>query len=996
MDTERCRALNEQLEALIHLTPLQRSIFLADMQGKDPEMASDLRALLDAEDIAVDFMAEPVAIPIFAEGIKSPGSLIGPYRVLSLLGEGGMGRVYLAERMDGTFDKRVALKQVRPGIGLDTTLRLFRKERFIHARMNHPNIVHIMDAGSSEDDYPYLVMEYVEGTNIDAYCDKNRLNIRQRLSLFALVCRAVHFMHGHMVIHRDLKPANILVTDSGQPKLLDFGIARLMESDPNLTVTAAKAMSPAYASPEQILGDPLSIATDVYSLGVVLYELLCGISPYQAENRLPGSLERAICYTEPIRPKHLLRGRKASAPKWLKIADSRACSRAALARALSGDLEKVLFKALTKEPGNRYQSALEMAEDLERYLNGFPVRAVPASSWKQAAKFIKRHKAMLFMTAILCLSLLGFSINAFLQQERLTRERDLARNERAKAEVVSKFLTDLITGASPEVQPNADITLRELLIQSHRQILESPTQHPVVQAQVLDAIGATYYGLGDYKMAARIGDEAALLSQDAPIPDLDVAASALANAGRALWSSGKIEEAKRRFLDALRLLEEKDNAFVRGKVFDGLAALNVETGNLPQASDFALRALALHRKIEGEHSKEVANNLNTLGAISYYQKDSAQAIAYWQEALNIQEVVLGPNHGDVATACNNLSVVYRQNGDHEKAESHAKKALSIYLVAHSQDHADLAPVYNNLAHIFSNKGELNDAAHYFHRDLEISRATLGERHPVVLNVMLSLAATKQQLGDFTEAESLRLQSIAILKEDPNLSHKDLISALIAQSEYQRFRGDYAKTRLLLDEAKSLLKENDRKELQMLQYHTARGTLLQELGDLEGAFDYAAAARDLLPGSGSLRDEKVYALIRLSQILSKMELFPEAVPYLERADSGHTLLWATKGPHKADILINRAALSIRLKDWAQANAHANEAQKVLEKSEACHPDLESWLEGVQGLLQVVIGKNEDGIQQIRKAYDQLVLQRGAGAFSLHEVEFYLMSATGNSF
>ena len=372
--------VDDLLQSALDREPSQRAPFLDEACAGDQALRQQVEALLSADHQASDFLERPAietgtSLATESAGGSLVGRRIGAYRILRELGRGGMGAVYLAERADEQFRKLVAIKLVQHGMDSDAILHRFRSERQILASLDHPHIATLLDAGTTDDGVSYFIMEYVEGQPIDVYCATHGLSTRERLHLFGLVCAAVQHAHEHQVVHRDLKPSNILVTEAGVPKLLDFGIAKLLTPDSvrpmaNVTTVGLRPMTPAYASPEQVRGEPVTPASDVYALGVLLYELLAERPPYCVAGETPDGIARAICEEDPKKPS----------------------TAATLRRALAGDLDNIVLMALRKEPSRRYGSVVQFADDLRRHLEGRPVLARRDSLGYRASKFVTRHK----------------------------------------------------------------------------------------------------------------------------------------------------------------------------------------------------------------------------------------------------------------------------------------------------------------------------------------------------------------------------------------------------------------------------------------------------------------------------------------------------------------------------------------------------------------------------------------------------------------------------
>lgn len=431
------------------LPETERSAFL-DKCGAD--LRFEVERLLKADSEAEDFILEPAMVEIGLVEEDTPdfyvGKQIDSYRIIREVGRGGMGTVYLADRADEAFDRQVAVKLIKRGMDTNAVLKRFVMERQILANLEHPNIASLLDGGSTTDGLPYLVMEFVEGEPITKYCDSHHLDINERLELFQKVCSAVSYAHQNLVVHRDLKPSNILVTEDGTPKLLDFGIAKLLHPEWSLdtneaTATMFRVMTPEYASPEQIRGLPITTASDVYSLGVVLYELLSGERPYKIESRMPEEVARIVLTEEPIKPSSIAeRGVRNAELRTIENAEKNTDndkigiphsafrtphSRSSAFRNLKGDLDNIILKALRKEPERRYASVQEFSEDIRRHLAGLPVTATADTSFYRLGKFVKRHRAGVFASLFMLLSLLtGISVATWQAVE--------AREERAKAE----------------------------------------------------------------------------------------------------------------------------------------------------------------------------------------------------------------------------------------------------------------------------------------------------------------------------------------------------------------------------------------------------------------------------------------------------------------------------------------------------------------------------------------------------------------------------------
>src|SRR5262245_24350126 len=477
-------------------TPADREAWLAVLATTDPATNALLRELLVAiEETGADNFLETRDRPgrhlaATPRVDAAPGGQFGPYRVVRPLGQGGMGAVWLAERADGLFSRQIALKLVHPSLLGSPAGERFARERAILAGLNHPHITSLLDAGVADNGQPYLAIEYVDGVPLTHWCDQKRCTIRTRIELFQQAMGAVVYAHANLVVHRDLKPTNILVTPDGQVRLLDFGIAKLLRDgeapETALTQLAGRAFTPAYASPEQIAGGSVTTASDVYSLGVVLYELLCGVRPYQLERESPGALEQAILSADPVRP--------SLSDITDNVAAARATTPKRLRHTLAGDLDTILGKALKKDPAERYATVEAFAQDLKRSLAGEAVLARPDSAWYRWRKFVARNRLAAAAVALVVTSLAAGAGVAMWEALQ-------ARAERTRAERVKEFIGSIFESANPYVGGKSDVTARDLLKAGEERVERELRDEPAVAAELLSVLSASYHNLGDVDLA---------------------------------------------------------------------------------------------------------------------------------------------------------------------------------------------------------------------------------------------------------------------------------------------------------------------------------------------------------------------------------------------------------------------------------------------------------------------------------------------------------------
>ncbi len=730
MNTERWRRIEEMFLTLADRPASEREAYLTRVCGGDDDLRREVLSLL-AEDDAEDFIREPIAgatLSLKAEAKDDlTGARIGPYRLTRLVGRGGMGAVYEAVRDDGQFRQQVALKIIRRGMDTDFVRDRFLRERQILASLDHPHIARLLDGGATPDGRPYFVMEFVAGEPITDYCRRRQLTLNEKLKLFRDVCSAVQHAHQKLVIHRDLKPGNILITPSadgkgGAPRLLDFGIAKLLAPDARAAVTqtetALRLMTPDYASPEQVRGDAITTTTDVYSLGVVLYELLTRHRPHQFKNLSPAEIERAICDAEIEEPSKVV-SRMKDAP-------------AKLARQLAGDLDNIALMALRKEPERRYQSVEQFSEDIRRHLAGLPVVARKDTFGYRAGKFVRRHKLALgFVVTVLAL-LLGVAITMAVQAARISRERDRANLEAATAKEVTEFLVGSFELADPDQARGRAVTVREALDRSAAKVERELKNQPEVQARLMEAMGRVYQKLGLYREAESLLRRSLELRRRLP-------------AG--MGGMGEMGE-----MGGVADLARTMNYL--GEVLD-------EKRELKEAEAALREALALRRAALGERRPEVAESLNNVGAVLWAQSDYAGAERFYREALQLRRELFGLEHAEVAESLTNLAVLHHTQKDYARAEPLYVEALAIKRKLLGEDHPATINSMNNLGVLLRAKGDLAAAEPLLRETLAIRKRVLGEEHPEVAESLVELASTLRAKRQFEEAEQLFLAALAL-------------------------------------------------------------------------------------------------------------------------------------------------------------------------------------------------------------------------------------------
>lgn len=677
LSSEQWRGVFAAADHALELSSDERETFIARCCADDPALGAGLRALLSSGEArsALDSPASAFAGPILADRDPDPELLsiparIGPYRVTGTLGSGGMGTVYLADRDDDQYHKRIALKVLpRWSAGHKHRIRRFLEERQILAVLEHSDIARLLDGGITPDGLPWFAMEYVQGEPIDRYCDEARLSIEARLDLFCRVCAAVQYAHRNLIVHRDLKPANILVSHDGAVKLLDFGIAKLMDeggesSSTVLTQTDDRMMTPLYASPEQVRGERVSTTSDVYALGVLLYRLLVGRHPYVLPTRQPHEVARAILEQEPVLPSAAVREHPTRSQD--------------LSRRLHGDLDAIVLKAMEKNPQQRYGSAEQLEADLRRHLAGLPVAVRPATRLYQARKFIRRHRVGVTATAIGVLLVLGFSLITVVQSVRIRREVARVAAERDRAEAVQSHLLRVFGSAVPSPGDGRGVTALEVLDSSAARVEGDLSGQPDVRARLLFGLGRSYRDLGDYPRARNLLEASVALWRGTPT-DGDEMASTLAELGSVLVAQGEPDSAERVYQEALRLrrrvLGERHNLV--GRTMNGLATAWLDQERYAEAESLSRRALSIHRSGAAGSQVDLGQSLRGVGHALFARSEYGAAASHYSEALSLLRGELSPDHLEIVGTVWDLAAARRGMGDTRAADSLFREGLAL-------------------------------------------------------------------------------------------------------------------------------------------------------------------------------------------------------------------------------------------------------------------------------------------------------------------------------
>ncbi len=586
----------------LELAEIERSRFLQQQCGRDPDMLREVESLLAASGQTLGF-ARHAVVEVARRQEEQPlvdGARIGPYRLLRPIGEGGMGRVYLATRADELYRQEVAIKLMNPAAGQGSAMLLrFNSERQILANLNHPNIARLLDGGITADGLPYLVMEYVPGVPIDAYVRDYKLSVEDRLSLFGTLCAAVDYAHKNLVIHRDIKPGNILVTADGIPKLLDFGIAKLLDAESGAsapTRTVDRMLTPDYASPEQVRGETVTTSADVYALGVLLYELLVGERPFRLDSRSPLEAMQIVCERDPETPSHAIRAHRESAsPDALRNVNS--------------ELDNIVLMAMRKEPARRYASVSALSQDVQAFLHGYPVHARTDSFGYRSRKFVRRHRVATAAAAVALVGLVAFSVGMGILARRAEKARAIAEQQRLTAQHEADFLASIFQAATPDEALGREITARDLLDQGTKRIDEELGTEPEVQSTMLDNVGYAYFRLGAYDEAQSLLERAYNLKKSSSTTDrLGLATNAF-NLATIYRMRGEFKRAEPYFRESINIRQQMlgpDTGPVT-EPLDGLGECLYDEGRDAEAESILRTSLSIARKQkidQGDNSRD--------------------------------------------------------------------------------------------------------------------------------------------------------------------------------------------------------------------------------------------------------------------------------------------------------------------------------------------------------------------------------------------------------
>ncbi|MEO8561647.1 MAG: serine/threonine-protein kinase [bacterium] len=926
MDADRWRRVERVLDAALSRPRSEWPTVLDEACDGDEELHHELGAILDRITTARAELGSP---PTTIDGAsvtpsaddetvaRMEGRRIGAWRIVREIGRGGMARVFLAERADGVYAQTVAIKLLRSSLDTEIDRNRFRVERQILAKLNHPNIARLLDGGVTDDGLSYLVLEHVDGQPLDRYCDSHDASLATRLELFATVAQATQYAHSNLVVHRDLKPSNIFVSADGTVKLLDFGLAKLLESGLSPDAPATRAgqiwLTPEYAAPEQIFGEAVTTLTDVYQLGAVLYELLAGRRPFDDRSDSSHALAEAVMHEDPPLP-------------------------STFRPELRGDLDAIVMTALRKEPQRRYASPAAMIEDLHRYRDHMPVRARRATLGYRTQRFITRHRAGVAIAAVALVGLIAAGV-----RERTLRAR--AEGEARKAIAVEDYLIRVFDVADPFAPPDRrgeNLTARAIVDRGAARIDSVLAGQPEVQSELRRVIARVYSNLGLFDRAApmlriQLAQRRALYGATHP-----AVAQTLDELGVVLQQQDDFAGAEPLLREAVAqrraLLGSADSSTAES--IDHLAVLLEERDRYDQAEPMLREALATRRALFGESDARVAESIDHLAHVLWSKGAYDDAEPLYRQALAIRERLLGPDHPITAQTVHNLAQVQQLRGKLDDSEALFRRALASKRKSLGNAHPSVTVNLNNLANLLRQRGRLAEAETLAREALALDRKIFGERHTYVAASLDNLATILRMKGEFPEATRMYQQSLDVNRALYGAEHRSVALNLNNLGSVAQLTGDYATAIPLLRE--SLVQYGHLVGARHTSYAVVSTNLaraLRESGQLaEAERIYRAVMATVDTTKAAERNPFFQSQVGLGQILVSERRPAEARPMLEvalaetRKQYGDTS-WRTLEPRLA---LGRCLAA--LGDRAGAEPLLREAAALAEKTVRTQPVL----------------------------------------------------------
>ncbi|MGF1671770.1 MAG: tetratricopeptide repeat protein [Balneolaceae bacterium] len=795
MDSQRYEELHTLFHKALTLPDALRRTFLETACEGDDQLLEDVLSLLEADEESASILnreLSQMALGLF-EGSQLHPDTIGSYRILKVLGKGGMGIVYLAKHRE--LDRKVALKVLRDAQLSPARRKRFEMEKKLLAQLDHHNIARLYVADALPDGTPYFIMEYVDGMPLTEYCNENNLDLKQRIQLFLSVCEVVNYAHRQAVIHRDLKPSNILVTADGTVKLLDFGIARqidVLEENPLQTETIFQMMTPAYAAPEQLKGESAGVHTDVYSLGVLFFELLCGELPFDSRNLTPGQFEQLVLHQDPEKVSVKYFG---LSPEMKRFAN--------VSKSSWSELDIICLKAMHRDVQRRYLTVESLIRDIRHFLNNEPLEARPDSFVYRLNKFVKRNREMVTGLSLIFLLIIGM-VTYYTSQ--LAKERAFAQSEAEKANMVSEYLVGLFESGDPFTAGADNVDIYDLLKRGADRA-EELSDKPEVQAQMFNVLGRVYINLSDFNMAGSLLNRSLKIRREIDEKSIETAES-LGNLGLLHRYNGQLDSAEVFFREALEIRVQylPDDHPDIATTLDNLGVVLTNQGKYEEGETIYREALDIRRRIYREPDVLLAHSLNNLAVNLANQGNYSEAEQLLHESIQVASEVLGPDHVSIASDLSNLGVLLDITGKYEAADSVLTEALRIKQLNLGDYHFETSLSMMQLGGVLQRAGKLDRAESVLSRALEINEQILDPNHRYIAVTHTNLAGIYQQRGDYDRAGVNYEKAVEILHASYGDQHEFTATTQCHLAHLHHLTGNLRNAELQFDKCMEVLEQ----------------------------------------------------------------------------------------------------------------------------------------------------------------------------------------------
>ena len=889
MDKQRWERIKQLFQEASELDNDTREVYLRQQTEGDPLLYEQILDMLkqdrqDGPSITQNISSSINELIESEYGLK-PGHQLGAYTLESVIGEGGMGTVFLARRNDDEFTHQVAVKVIHSQCINSQTLQRFQTERQILADLNHPHIASLLDGGTTDKGIPYLVMEHIDGMPILDYCRHHKLDIDQRLQLFLEVCDAVKYAHQNLIVHRDIKPSNILVTDQGQAKLLDFGIAKILQPETfsrpvSETRSELRILTPENAAPEQVLGNSVTTRTDVYSLGNLLYQMLTEQNLFQLENQNRLAIEQAICEKIPEKPSSVI-SRSSFEPGSSQHHFGTLKTSTQLKNRLKGDLDTIVLKALQKNPDRRYQSVEQLTDDITRHLRNYPIFARPDSFTYRAAKFISRNRYTTALSSLLLISVIGFMTLIVVQSAQIRQQKDLALYEAETSRQIAEFLMDIFRSSDPNEHAGSTLSAEDLL-QNGQQKINDLSDNPRLQATMLQTMGRVYQKMANFDQALPLLERALQIREMHPQTTLQEKANTLADVADLNFELGHYAKAETYFRQSIELYQQftepGDDELVSsisglatvlsyqdkleqaeelnqqvldiqlkkfgplsveaGDAYTNLGHVLRDSGKFDQADEALTRGLEARRVARGNIHLETAHSLNQLARNKTLMGRHEEALPLAQEGLNIRRQIIGKDHPEIGASLGNLSGILFSLERYDEAEQTRRESLQMMRNLFGDDHAYVSGTLNSLGHILLKKQDLDGAVDAYQQALDISRRIMPADSTRIAYPLTSLGIVFLQQQRYDKAQAFLLEAYQIRKKGLPADSwhiattaKALGDTLVEIKEWQRAEA------YLLEAHDLFLKSFGESDSKTVSARTSLYQLYSTIGQAEQALKY---------------------------------------------------------------------------------------------------------------------------------------------------------------